>query len=53
VFSFNKVIKTDRNKVIFYGEELLAPRPTSKLEDHPSLVGKLGGRRPLGRPRRG
>jgi hypothetical protein len=24
-----------RNLVIFYGEELLAPRPTPKLEDHP------------------
>jgi hypothetical protein len=24
-----------RNKIIFYGEELLAPRPTLKLEDHP------------------
>jgi hypothetical protein len=24
-----------RNKVIFYGEELLAPRPTPKLEDRP------------------
>jgi hypothetical protein len=23
-----------RNLVIFYGEELLAPRPTPKLEDH-------------------
>jgi hypothetical protein len=23
-----------RNIVIFYGEELLAPRPTPKLEDH-------------------
>jgi hypothetical protein len=23
------------NMVIFYGEELLAPRPTLKLEDHP------------------
>jgi hypothetical protein len=23
------------NKLIFYGEELLAPRPTSKLEDYP------------------
>jgi len=22
----------------FYGEELLAPRPTPKLEDHPSLA---------------
>jgi hypothetical protein len=24
-----------RNKIIFYGEELLAPRPTPKVEDHP------------------
>jgi hypothetical protein len=24
-----------RNRLIFYGDELLAPRPTSKLEDHP------------------
>jgi hypothetical protein len=24
-----------RNKIIFYCEELLAPRPTPKLEDHP------------------
>jgi hypothetical protein len=24
-----------RNKIIFYGEELLAPRPTPKLEDNP------------------
>jgi hypothetical protein len=23
------------NKIIFYGEELLAPRPTPKLKDHP------------------
>jgi hypothetical protein len=23
-----------RNKLIFYGEELLAPRPTPKLQDH-------------------
>jgi hypothetical protein len=23
------------NKVIFYGEELLAPQPNPKLEDHP------------------
>ena len=23
------------NKASFYGEELLAPRPTPKLEDHP------------------
>jgi hypothetical protein len=26
------------NKLIFYGEELLAPRPTLKLEDHPLSV---------------
>jgi hypothetical protein len=25
---------TFRNKLFFYGEELLDPRPTSKLEDH-------------------
>jgi hypothetical protein len=24
-----------RNKTSFYGEELLTPRPTPKLEDHP------------------
>ena len=24
-----------RNKASFYGEELLSPRPTPKLEDHP------------------
>jgi hypothetical protein len=24
-----------RNVIIFYGEELLEPRPTPKLEDHP------------------
>jgi hypothetical protein len=24
-----------RNVILFYGEELLAPRPISKLEDHP------------------
>ena len=24
-----------RNKIRFYDEELLAPRPTPKLEDHP------------------
>jgi hypothetical protein len=27
-----------RDKLIFYGEELLAPRPTPKLEDHPFLT---------------
>jgi hypothetical protein len=27
--------------VIFYGEELLAPRPTPKLEDHPLSAGEL------------
>jgi hypothetical protein len=26
---------TYRKKLIFYGEELLAPLPTSKLDDHP------------------
>jgi hypothetical protein len=38
------------NKLIFYGEELLAPCPTPKLEDHPlsavrdCLFNILGGR---------
>jgi hypothetical protein len=27
-----------RHKLIFYGDELLAPRPTTKLEDHPFSV---------------
>jgi hypothetical protein len=27
--------ETFHTRIIFYGEELLAPRPTSKLEDHP------------------
>jgi len=27
-----------RNKVIFFGEELLVPHPTPKLEDHPLSV---------------
>jgi hypothetical protein len=38
---------------VFYGEGLLAPRPTLKLEDHPlSIVrGCLEGKRPLGRMR--
>jgi hypothetical protein len=26
------------NKLQFYGEDLIAPRPTSKLEDHPLLT---------------
>jgi hypothetical protein len=26
-----------RNKLIFYGEELLAPRPSPKLEDQPFI----------------
>jgi hypothetical protein len=29
---------TFRNKLIFYGEKLLAPRPTSNQEDHPLLT---------------
>jgi hypothetical protein len=33
-FSFEDFV-TFRNKLIFYGEELLAPRPTPKLQDHP------------------
>jgi hypothetical protein len=28
------------NIIIFYGEELLAPRPTPKLEDHPFSVAR-------------
>jgi hypothetical protein len=27
-----------RNIILFYGEDLLAPRPTPKLEDHPLLA---------------
>jgi hypothetical protein len=30
-----KLYRLFRNITIFYGEELLAPRPTPKLEDHP------------------
>jgi hypothetical protein len=29
-----------RNKIIFYSEELLAPRPIPKLEDHPLSAGR-------------
>jgi hypothetical protein len=29
---------TSFNKLIFYSEELLAPHPTLKLEDHPLLA---------------
>ena len=35
----------------FYGEGLLAPRPTPKLEDR-VLVGKPEGKRPRERPKR-
>jgi len=28
-------VRTFRNKIRFYGEELSAPRPNPKLEDHP------------------
>jgi hypothetical protein len=31
-----------RNMVIFYGEELLAPSPTPKLEDHPCRLSATG-----------
>jgi hypothetical protein len=35
-----RLLENFRNKLIFYVEELLAPRPTPKLEDHPlSVVG--------------
>jgi hypothetical protein len=30
-----RLIDPFRNKFVFYGEGLLAPRPTPKLEDHP------------------
>jgi hypothetical protein len=30
-----RLIDPFRNEFAFYGEGLLAPRPTSKLEDHP------------------
>jgi hypothetical protein len=30
-----RLLVNSHNKIIFYGEELLAPRPTPKLEDHP------------------
>jgi hypothetical protein len=33
-----RLLMNFRNKLIFYGEELLARRPTSKLEDHPLLA---------------
>jgi hypothetical protein len=48
-----------RNIVIFYGEELLAPRPTPKLKDHPlsasvtaysQLPSIFGGRSSIGNP---
>jgi hypothetical protein len=33
--SGSRLFEHIRNKLIFYGEGLLAPRPTPKLEDHP------------------
>jgi hypothetical protein len=48
------------NKVGFHGEELLAPRPTLKLEDHPlsavryylfNIFAALGGRSSICNPR--
>jgi hypothetical protein len=30
-----RLLENFRNKLIFYGEELLAPRPNPKLQDHP------------------
>jgi hypothetical protein len=51
-----------RKRFILYGERLLAPRPTPKLEDHPLssvrgclfniFAANLHNWRPLGRPRR-
>jgi hypothetical protein len=35
VYPRNRPIPRLRNKLIFYGEELLGPGPTPKLEDHP------------------
>jgi hypothetical protein len=32
--------KVKVTSLFFYGEELLAPRPTPKLEDHPLSVGQ-------------
>jgi hypothetical protein len=32
---FSATQEIPRNQILFYGEELLAPRPTLKLEDHP------------------
>jgi hypothetical protein len=32
---YRRLLVNFRNKIIFYGEELLVPRPTPKLEDHP------------------
>jgi len=32
---FSKVLLTLCNKIVIYGEELLAPHPTLKLEGHP------------------
>jgi hypothetical protein len=33
-----RLLSNIRNKLNFYGEELLAPRPTPKLENHPFLA---------------
>jgi hypothetical protein len=33
-----RLLVISRNKLIFYGEELLAPRSTPKLEDYPLSV---------------
>ena len=44
-----------RNKASFYGEELSAPRPTPKLEDHPlsgvAATLHIGGRSSIRNPR--
>jgi hypothetical protein len=35
-----RLLMNFRNKLIFYGEELLDPRSTPKLEDHPLSAGR-------------
>jgi hypothetical protein len=30
-----RLVRMFRNIILFYGEDLLSPRPTPKLEDHP------------------
>jgi hypothetical protein len=34
----SRIFLTVHNKLFFYGDKLLAPRPSSKLDDHPFLA---------------